>query len=165
MAKRKSTSTEKAQTRNTDITDTAQENPFLLAESIVKQAKLDTIILVRCLASRTPNADPEACAPDISVSELKIGKSKDKKTLIFQPLFILMAKREDAAEADTDVKIECEFVVQYKCDDTTSFTEESMRAFGTTTVLYNVWPYWRELVQSMTPRMGLKSMVVPLLKF
>ncbi len=43
-------------------------------------------------------------------------------------------------------------------------TEEEIDEFAQFNVPYTVWPYWRELVQSLTVRMGLPPLTLPLLK-
>lgn len=45
-----------------------------------------------------------------------------------------------------------------------SWTEKEQTLFATNTVAFQAWPYFREFVQNMASRMGLPSMVVPLMK-
>jgi hypothetical protein len=40
---------------------------------------------------------------------------------------------------------------------------QDVRAFAEFNATFNAWPFWREFVQSMTARMGLPAVVVPLL--
>jgi preprotein translocase subunit SecB len=42
-------------------------------------------------------------------------------------------------------------------------TRRDLDAFVTRTATDDVWPYWREFVQSMTTRMGLPPMTIPTL--
>ena len=43
-------------------------------------------------------------------------------------------------------------------------SDDDARAFCLHNAIFNVWPYWRELVQDQSMRMGTQPVVVPLLK-
>lgn len=43
-------------------------------------------------------------------------------------------------------------------------TEEDVAAFAKINPLFHVWPYWREIVQNMCPRMGFPAPTIPLLR-
>lgn len=66
-------------------------------------------------------------------------------------------------EAHICAKIECQFLVSY--DESSSENEflddESLALFSNHNVPFNVWPYWRETVQSACGRMGLPRFVLP----
>jgi len=64
------------------------------------------------------------------------------------------------------------FVLQYEArfDEQLTLIDEPIEvasadvvAFATFNATFNAWPYWREFVQSMTSRMGLPSVVIPVL--
>ncbi|MDZ4685724.1 MAG: hypothetical protein SH850_11715 [Planctomycetaceae bacterium] len=42
-------------------------------------------------------------------------------------------------------------------------TDEQLDAFGELNAVYNLWPYWREYVQSVLCRMGLPPFAIPVL--
>lgn len=60
------------------------------------------------------------------------------------------------------VKIDCTFVLEYESAETVD--EKVFRLYQHNTLHLNVFPYVRELVQSMTSRMGLPSLTLPLFK-
>ena len=67
------------------------------------------------------------------------------------------------AEKKTILQVEAEFFVCYRLKDGAAFPdEEAMREFGENNVTFNVWPYWRELIQSVTTRLGVASVTIPL---
>ena len=45
-----------------------------------------------------------------------------------------------------------------------SFPEDALQYFADLNGTYNVWPYWRELVQTFTGRAGLSGIVIPVFK-
>ncbi|HCA9977659.1 TPA: hypothetical protein MYL91_000617 [Klebsiella pneumoniae] len=59
--------------------------------------------------------------------------------------------------------IEATFEAIYRSKRT--LTKEELEEFGKQNVGFNVWPFWREYVQSSTSRMGINSITVPFFKF
>ena len=59
-------------------------------------------------------------------------------------------------------EIEAVYAVTYELKQTVS--EQDAEAFVRINGLFNVWPYWRELVHDVANRMGLVAPMVPLLK-
>jgi hypothetical protein len=56
------------------------------------------------------------------------------------------------------------FRIVYALNVETLPPSELLTAFALRTGIYNVWPYWREFVQSMTTRMGLPALTIPLVR-
>lgn len=61
-------------------------------------------------------------------------------------------------------EISARITLTYASPKACEFTEEHLNAFARTNGIFNAWPYWRELVQSCTVRMGLPAFTVPSLK-
>jgi len=61
------------------------------------------------------------------------------------------------------VQIIADFALEYGVDKTMIFTDEVAAAFGRLNGIYNVWPYWREYVQSTVARLGLPPLTLPLM--
>lgn len=64
---------------------------------------------------------------------------------------------------DPAIEIDGTFLVVYGLPDSGAFSSDEIDAFGRVNGTYNVWPYWREYVQSVTTRMGLPPLALPLL--
>jgi len=62
-------------------------------------------------------------------------------------------------------KVECIFLVSYDEElgesDIDFLDEECLSQFGEHNVPFNMWPYWREVVQSACSRMGLPKVILP----
>lgn len=60
-------------------------------------------------------------------------------------------------------KVECHFLVSY--DETSSagdfLDDDALKIFAKHNVPFNMWPYWREVVQSACSRMGLPRVILP----
>lgn len=65
------------------------------------------------------------------------------------------------SKKDRALKISCTFVLTYSSKQ--NLTDEFLKIFSARNVPINTWPYFRELVQSMTQRMNIPPLVLPLL--
>lgn len=64
-------------------------------------------------------------------------------------------------EDPPDFVIEAEFALEYEIASETEFADEEIDAFAEMNGTFNAWPYWRELVQSTSARLGVAPLVVP----
>ncbi|MEI4551345.1 hypothetical protein [Pseudoalteromonas spongiae] len=71
---------------------------------------------------------------------------------------------EDELEQSDDltpfVEIKSTFCAKY--ESTKKLTQEQMEAFSEKNVGYNIWPFWREYVQSTCMRLNINPIEVPL---
>jgi hypothetical protein len=65
------------------------------------------------------------------------------------------------SKKDFALKISCTFALTYSSKQ--ALSEEFIKIFTARNVPVNSWPYFRELVQSMTQRMNIPPLVLPLL--
>lgn len=69
----------------------------------------------------------------------------------------------DGDEAQKEVaKLTATFLLVYSLPTEASFEERCLKYFAELNGPYNAWPYWRELVQTATGRIGLSGIMVPL---
>lgn len=62
------------------------------------------------------------------------------------------------------VSIEATFLLVYSIDQSIPLEHECLEHFANTNGPYNVWPYWRELVQTGASRVGLGAITVPVFR-
>jgi hypothetical protein len=72
---------------------------------------------------------------------------------------------EQMPEEKLPLFIKALFEIHYKFGSDDQLDDHHLAAFGHNVGIQNVWPYWREYVQSTTTRMGLPGMMVPLVRF
>jgi hypothetical protein len=60
--------------------------------------------------------------------------------------------------------ISATYVVVYEHPDIAALPEEALEAFAQLNGVYNVWPYWRELIQTASGRAGLSAIVIPVFR-
>lgn len=61
------------------------------------------------------------------------------------------------------VELAAEFELTYRLADPEGITDEDLTHFCVLNGTANAWPYWREAAQSVTARMGIEPLVVPVL--
>jgi hypothetical protein len=72
----------------------------------------------------------------------------------------IQGHQEDVLIMNIGARIE----VLYAVPEEQSFNDSQMKAFARSNGMLNVWPYWREYVQSSTQRAGLASLTLPLFR-
>ena len=133
-----------------------------LAAPVSERVQIEHVILAESVTRRRPRCD----APPKELSlNVDVKTEARKQDLIVQvlPRFTLIG-RDDIESAEESLRIEALFVVLYRVPTLDGITKENIDAFGEMNGVYNVWPYWREFVQSMTVRMGLPPLTVPVFR-
>lgn len=106
-------------------------------------------------------------APLVNVPELALSpkyraryelpEGSDDQVFVTVDLDIT-ARSEEATSA---ASLSATFLVVYGLPDARSFSEDSLTYFASLNGVYNVWPYWRELIHTSFNRIGLGSVVLP----
>jgi hypothetical protein len=64
----------------------------------------------------------------------------------------------------TTLSLQAAFDLLYELPKAKDFSAAALSHFANVNGVYNAWPYWRELVQSITVRMGLPPVVLPVFR-
>jgi preprotein translocase subunit SecB len=62
-----------------------------------------------------------------------------------------------------EVTVSAVYRVEYSLEPGVALADADVEAFARINSTYNVWPYWREFVQSATTRMGFPALTLPTL--
>lgn len=72
------------------------------------------------------------------------------------------ASHEDVERVQGDlVELTATYQLAYALESAARYPEDALQYFAELNGVYNIWPYWRELVQTVTGRVGLSAIVVP----
>ncbi|WP_423927883.1 hypothetical protein [Candidatus Palauibacter sp.] len=71
---------------------------------------------------------------------------------------------ESAEQEQELVSIDATFLAVYRLEDASSYPSDALGHFAELNGTYNVWPYWREFVQTFAARAGMGGLVVPVFK-
>lgn len=85
----------------------------------------------------------------------------EEKKIVVRAHFDVCSEAE--AGREKLLHIEATFCAVYNVDSTEGFEQENLDAFGRMNGIYNLWPYWREYVQSTTVRLGLPPLTLQVL--
>jgi hypothetical protein len=134
-----------------------------LAMALVPRTKLEAVRLVGSTVASDMEKTGHAMEVQYGVdASSKLDPATNKITVSTK---FMTRAGTPSSEGQTDdvLRIEAEFRVVYSVDSMDGIEEKHVDAFGRMNGVYNVWPYWREYVQSTTVRLGFPPIVLPLL--
>lgn len=140
-----------------------QRQLYELAGVVAERIQIIDIILANTKASRRPGADFDLRKAELSTDvSTKCSASEERKGLSVIASFSLQASAKDAERPF--LTMEAEFVLLYAVKNMDGLTEKHFDAFAKANGVFNAWPFWREYVHSMTQRMGLGKLVIPVFR-
>ena len=144
-----------------DITKKTSE--FKALSRVAIKAELMKIHLLSCKVTRSIDAlDYSKVNAKINFSGDLHSKSSDNFTAIVK--ISINGCIHD--EEDKDIIVfDCEYMLNYALTEENDLPDEDIEIFCSMNAIYNAWPFCRELLQSMTQRMELPVLTLPLLKF
>lgn len=153
----------------------AEETEANVLASAIRKLEIDSIILSGSECWAAGDIPPSAENAKGGVFQMFVrrsgcGSSEDRLEYGFKvSCGIRLVPSEfanKAKEHDTDeytlIEIKADFVALYRASE--PLTEREEVVFHQQNAIFNVWPYWREFVQSTGSRMGVPYMHVKLLK-
>ncbi len=143
----------KQQKKKSDYKLTPQEY-----RAALKEVQLDEIMLEECTVRlRRERLDK---ALEITIVEKTSHEIQGDNVVSVNHAYMLTAS--SGAKKDFALRLTCTFGLKYSSK--TTLTEDFMEIFQDQNILLNTWPYFREFVQSMTQRMNIPPLTLPLLK-
>jgi len=132
----------------------------LKAAAIVDAFDLKRVQMVDCAVSQRLREDrlPEHLKCNV---DYECEHFADKKTIVVDLLCSLNAYYDEAESGEAPLALKCTFRAHYVSESSAEVADDQLAAFGKATATFNVWPYWREFVQTMTSRMGLPPLTLP----
>ena len=103
---------------------------------------------------------------EILPKENAYGIDVSTNTLVVKVTLTLaaFAVLDEESRGEPAVTIEASFGMLYACDNVGEIPAKNLEAFAVTTALFNLWPFWREVVMNTTARMRITPIVVPVLR-
>ena len=93
----------------------------------------------------------------------KFPFKKDESDLFVFPSYNVYFEDDEPKDAGI-IKFKCVFSLHYKVKNILDYQDDIIKAFADNNAKFNSWSYFRELFSSVTMRMGIGPLVVPLLK-
>jgi len=127
---------------------------------MAKKSSIERVQLVGCEVKQSLRKDPP---PHLRINiQCNSAYDDEKKTISVGLDFVLVAYYQDPPPDDAPLLIRAKYQLTYVTKKVESFTPEQLGTFSQTSATSDAWPYWREFVQSMTTRIGLPALTVPL---
>lgn len=138
-------------------------NRMRLATAVSQRVEIRDIVLLETSAKRKSLVETMPNAVELHVAvHSELDEKKSRISVLAR--FRLVARDEGTPAGSEGLRIEAAFLLSYAVASITGLSKEHIDAFGAMNGVFNVWPYWREYVQSTTVRMGLPALTVPSLK-
>lgn len=139
-----------------------------LAQKIASKVQLEVVSL-RAATVET-NFDPMDIPKQIGLSQQYRctfasdhieGQHQIRVTVDFK----FFAKHvEDDVALDDAMTLDASFLLVYTASDLDGVEDHCFKHFADVNGPYNAWPYWRELVQTATGRVGLSGITIPVFR-
>ncbi len=126
--------------------------------ALIKNVKIHDVFLAQCRVGRLGPINEEL---RIDIDHTAEGQElNDGREVVAVLRFRLQASNLKDRSLQS-FHIVAEFHAHYSLDKTVKASAAALDRFAATNGVFNLWPYWREFVQSMSTRMGLPPLTVP----
>lgn len=135
---------------------------FDAARKLMACAELETVRLTRCKA--TIDVDSHISETNkVSLSfKTKADGKKAPSSMELDFDFTLIGDLGEPAKKVVEIGLRLR--ASYRLPPDLTVLPGEIKAFAMSNGMLNVWPYWREFVQSITSRAGLPPLTVPLFR-
>lgn len=135
---------------------------FETVRPLILCAELQSVRLTKCkMDTNTPKSSDDSENIAMAVSTMASGQHAGEK-IECSFSFTLNATHESADAKPLEISLTLE--ATYKVPPELTFSNKQIDDFASTNGMLNVWPYWREFVQSITSRAGLPPLTLPLFR-
>lgn len=126
---------------------------------LVRQAQLGDLRLLESISSVSLTG---GMLPELT-QKIRVGSKQgnEGRSILAKISLALAGANTDGSEG---LRIAATFGLTYNFPSLDGVTDEMVNGFCRVIGVHNVWPYWREFVQSTLGRMGLPPFYVPLLR-
>ncbi len=131
--------------------------PWIAISDVVE---INDVRLLNITAEAPQHHDGSPLNVQCSVNDVSTSRTDDGKAIIVKAAFEVTGRQGESAAAKPILKIAAIFLAIYSLPAECIFKPEALDAFGKTNGVFNIWPYWRELLQSITTRMGLPPLTL-----
>ncbi len=134
-------------------------------KELIAEVEIEDVRLVEANVATKVRSPSDTGAVDLLVNRTaEISEHQEENGTFFVVATMRAQLVPEEAKGEPLVSIETSFELQYRLPEGFHVDPQTLTTFAETNGLYNVWPYWREFVQSTFVRMGLPPLVLPLLR-
>lgn len=135
-------------------------------KALVSAVEIEGVRLVEANAKTEIRsaADIEAASFHVEQSARVKERQKDGTFFVLATISAQVIPEDKDKKDEAVIAIRAGFELQYKLPKNQVVSSRDLKTFAETNGIYNVWPYWREFVQSTFARMGLPPVTLPLFR-
>lgn len=139
------------------------QEEFKALAKISRSTELTGLFLLNAQVDRDPEI---GVFKDIGAKFEHTGKLYQRDGDLFKAHVSISVRglNKDDADESPLVIIKGEYLVSYKIVDNLELDDAELDIFCSINALYNVWPYFRQLVSSMCNKMYIPQLLLPLLR-
>ena len=146
----------------------AKEKKEISLASAVKVADrvdLQSVKLLACNCKQKPKR-PSGRKAFAMEGNARFEVDKEKNLIKVFIRFVLNAFGEEVEpkKENSFLNIEATFLLLYSINSVKDLDDAAFSSFAEMNGTYNAWPYWREFVQSITSRMELPHLTLPVFR-
>lgn len=134
----------------------------------IRNIELSKIFLLSINCKRPLEYSKESfpLAADIKKPRFEIAKDSQKALTVIATIEVVIKPEDDAQEPTEgeETSITASFALEYKKTNNVEVSDEIIDRFLNTNVPLNCWPYGREIISSITTRMGYPALILPTIK-
>jgi hypothetical protein len=138
---------------------------FKSLSKVVARVDLENIFLLSSNVWRSLDAlEFDDIDAEIGFSGILLEDRKDH--FIAKVQCFAKGRAKDRTEEEKEIiSISSEYILTYSLKDRKVLAKKDLEIFCSMNSIYNAWPYWREFIQSISNRMEIPTLTLPLLKF
>jgi len=137
------------------------EGIMRMAVQVSDRVQLEDVRLVGC--NSTMVSFPEKGPNNFEVTaSTEFTVDKEKSVIFVLVHFGLNAVK---SKGEPLAKIRADMLLGYNINNFEGLTDAHFKCFAEQNAIFNAWPYWREFIQSMTTRMQLPPLILPVHRF
>jgi hypothetical protein len=142
--------------------DTEKRNLLTLALSLAPKVEIDSVRLLASTIKSSLGDNPFSLQVEYTFGAKTLAIPETSKILVNTRLAVCAKSNGDTPD-NMRLRITADFSLDYTVKSLDGISDDVLNAFGKVNGIHNVWPYWREYVQSTVGRLGLPPLVLPIL--
>ena len=139
------------------------ESKLALAMAVSARVQIRAITLLSTAARRPPLDAKPPTNIELNI-DVQSDLDKQKQEIGVRVSCALFGRHDEQKNTPPTLEIRAEYWLLYSVAPVEGLTPDNIKAFGDLNGVYNVWPYWREYVQSTVTRMGMPPLPIPVFR-
>jgi preprotein translocase subunit SecB len=139
------------------------ESRVALAMAVSARVQIKAITLLSTTARRPPLGAKLPTNLELNI-DVESHLDTQKQEIGVRVSCAVLGRYEEQEDTKPMLEIRADYWLLYSVATAEGLGLDNIKAFGDLNGVYNVWPYWREYVQSTVTRMGMPPLPIPVFR-